>query len=829
MLSAAVGRIKNELKKFLHTEGLEREELTQLTLSVSLSHYLLPAAYDERIPCYLCRDNTVGFLFECFPKPMAGKDTISSLQGLLSSSYLPEKSSVQITLWASDYIEPFMKQFEAMRVNQQDDEKVRLWTNSMRDFIFSQKKQGTSPEIPVPIRNFRLFFSFKLPYKVEEYEQKLKDIEMAYRSIRSTLEVAYFFPEPMIPEQYLKMNYLLLNPAHSRKHMPSYDPNAYIYNQSIYADSETAVLKRYLKYDGYYGRALTIKQYPDEVSILDNMMLFIGDIMKNEMQIICPFVLSFVAYKEGDKLRREQEQKAEFLYKQKLASSLSVKLEKKQDEARWVIEKIVEGNQLLKGFPVWWLYHEDKETLDKSIQVLKALLDIKNYRIQEEVRTMNLAMFMYGVLPMNYSYEVEVITKRGKTMFDFNAAHLSPVQSDWKGTGMPALLLKSRRGQLQSINFFDGSEGYNAIIAAQTGSGKSFITQHIVYSYYTMPSVSNIWIIDIGESYKLMCEAIGGVYLDFREDANFVINPFSYCTDVNEDMDLFISLVSKMAKPTENITDTERAVIEEAIARAFSIFGNQTNIDKIIGVLNDISDSAQEYTKKHAAETVATNLYRWGSNGAYGRYFNGQNNVDLMHKLVVLELKNLNQREDLRNVILMILFYHISKIIYIDDDRSKRKMLIFDEAWQFFDDPKIAKFIEKGYRTFRKHGSSAITITQSVNDFYKNDSTREMMFQASYWLLLKQKAESINLLKREDRIILSDYEFEVLESIRTVKGKYSEIFFITPLGRGVGRLFVPKELYWIYTSDPMDISRRTELIGKHGFEEGIKKCIEMYG
>jgi len=819
--------IKNGIMDFFKTEGLEREELSHLTLSVPLSHYLLAAAYDERIPCYLCRDNTISIIFECFPKPIAGKDTISVLQGLFSSLHLREQSSIQITLWASDYIEPFIRQFESMR-GIIEDEKVGVWVESMKNFYLSQKTQGTSSDVPVPIRNFRLFFSFKLPYSVDNYEEKLKDIEVAYRSIRSTLEVAYFFPEPLTPEQYLRVLYLMINPKHSRDFMPTYDIEEYIYKQAVYADTETYVQKRYLKFDDTYGRAVTIKQYPEEVSITDNLLLFIGDVMKNEMQILCPFVLTMTIYKESDKLRRAQEQKAEFLYKQKLASSLSVKLEKKQEEARWVIEKLIEGNQLMKGFLTWWFYHEDKEIVDKSIQVVKALLESRNYRLQEEVRTMNLALFLYGVLPMNSSYESEIIIKRGKTMFDFNAAHLSPVQSDWKGTGMPALLMKSRRGQLQSINIFDGSEGFNAIIAAQTGSGKSFITQHIIYSYYTMPNVSNIWIIDIGESYKLMCESVGGVYLDFREDANFVINPFSHCDDVNEDMDLFVSLISKMSKPQDNVTDTEKAVIEESIIKAYELNGKKTNIDKIIDVLNEISETAQEYPKRHAAEVISTNLFRWGSTGAYGKYFNGENNIDLFHKLVVLELRNLNQREDLRNVVLMILFYHISKIIYVDDDRTKRKMLILDEAWQFFDDPKIAKFIEKGYRSFRKHGSSAITITQSINDFYKNDSTREMMFQASYWLLLKQKAESINLLKKEERIALSDYEYEILESIRTIKGKYSEIFFITPLGRGVSRLFVPKELYWIYTSDPTDIARRNELINRYGFKEGIKKCIEKF-
>lgn len=823
-------KAKERLKGFFKTDGIEKEALNNLILSVPLSEYLMPAAYDERIPCYLNRDNTISFLFECFPKPMAGKDTISVLQGIYSSSYLPERSCIQVTLWASDYIEPFLKQFDNLRLSSSEQEEVsKLWLNSVKEYYISQKLQGTSMEVPVPIRNFRLFFSFKLPYSVEEYENKLSDIEMIYRSIKSSLDVGYFFPEPMTPEQYLRVAYLMLNPSHSRDYIPNYDENEYIYKQEIYADTETEVYNHFVKYDNYYGKGITIKQFPEEVSILDNMTLFIGDILKNEVQIICPFIVNLTIFKEGDKLKRIQQQKAEFLYKQRLVSSMSVKLEKKQDEARWMIEKMVEGNQLLKGYISWWMYHTDLEILSKSVQALKSLLDTKGYRIQEEIKTMNLIMLLYNALPMNYTYEIDIIAKRGRTMFDFNAAHLSPVQSDWKGTGMPALLFKSRRGQLQCVNFFDGSEGYNAIIAAQTGSGKSFVTQHIVYSYYTMPSVSNIWIVDIGESYKLMCEVIGGVYLDFREDSNFVINPFSFCNDVKEDMDLFISLISKMAKPTENITDTEKAVIEEAIFKAFSLYGNETNIDKIITILYELAETANEFPKKHSAETLATNLFRWGSEGAYGKYFNGQNNIDLFYKLVVLELKNLNHKEDLRNVVLMVLFYYISKIIYIDDDRTKRKMLIFDEAWQFFDDPKIAKFIEKGYRTFRKHGSSAITITQSINDFYKNESTREMMFQASYWLLLKQKAESINYIKNEERIVLSDYEFEMLESIRTVKGKYSEIFFITPLGRGVGRLFVPREIYWIYTTDPTEVGRRTELVAKYGLEEGIKKCIEIYG
>ena len=198
-----------------------------------------------------------------------------------------------------------------------------------------------------------------------------------------------------------------------------------------------------------------------------------------------------------------------------------------------------------------------------------------------------------------------------------------------------------------------------------------------------MPSTSNIWIIDIGGSYKRICENVDGVYLDFREDSDIVVNPFSDCDNLSEDMDLLKSLISKMAKPTERVTDTETSVIEEAIKNAYLKYERKTNIDRIIEALREMSDG-KDPIKGKACDTIATNLFRWGSDGVFGKFFNGQNNVDLDHRFIVLELKNLSRREDLRNVILMVLFYHIQKVVYMDDDRSKRKLLIFDEAWQFF-------------------------------------------------------------------------------------------------------------------------------------------------
>ncbi len=52
-------------------------------------------------------------------------------------------------------------------------------------------------------------------------------------------------------------------------------------------------------------------------------------------------------------------------------------------------------------------------------------------------------------------------------------------------------------------------------------------------------------------------------------------------------------------------------------------------------------------------------------------------------------------------------------------ERDRRKIVFIDEAWDLLTQGDVGKFIETGYRRFRKkYGGSAVTVTQSVNDLY---------------------------------------------------------------------------------------------------------------
>jgi conjugal transfer ATP-binding protein TraC len=64
-------------------------------------------------------------------------------------------------------------------------------------------------------------------------------------------------------------------------------------------------------------------------------------------------------------------------------------------------------------------------------------------------------------------------------------------------------------------------------------------------------------------------------------------------------------------------------------------------------------------------------------------------------------------------------------VMYLGD-RAEPKLVVIDEAWDLLTQGDVAKFIETGYRRFRKYGGAAVTVTQSLNDLYSNPTGRSL-------------------------------------------------------------------------------------------------------
>jgi len=89
---------------------------------------------------------------------------------------------------------------------------------------------------------------------------------------------------------------------------------------------------------------------------------------------------------------------------------------------------------------------------------------------------------------------------------------------------------------------------------------------------------------------------------------------------------------------------------------------------------------------------IGTQLYPFTSEGGYGRYFKKGNNVSFKNKFTVLELDELQGKKHLRQVILLQLILQIQHDVYLGD-RSRKKIVVVDEAWDLLKEGEVASFI----------------------------------------------------------------------------------------------------------------------------------------
>jgi len=265
---------------------------------------------------------------------------------------------------------------------------------------------------------------------------------------------------------------------------------------------------------------------------------------------------------------------------------------------------------------------------------------------------------------------------------------------------------------------------------------------------------------------------------------------------------MIIGLVSAMAAPTQPLSDFQTATLKEVFRGIWDEKHQKMLVD-------DIAEELMKSEDRRVRD-IGVQLYPFTKDGAYGKYFHGENNVSFQRDFSVLELEELKGRKHLQQVVLLQLIYQIQQDMYLGD-RNRPKIVIIDEAWSLLTDGDVGKFIEHGYRRFRKYGGAAVVITQSVTDLYDTPTGRAIAENSANMYLLGQKPEAIATLERDERLPIGPGGYTMLKTVHTEVGAYSEIFFLTGYGAGIGRLIVDKYHQLLYSTHPTDVQAISDL------------------
>lgn len=844
-----------------------------------------PLAVDNEKKIFFCDDNTLSFCYECQPLSGGGDKELEKLGQLFSQNF-PADTTFSFLLFRSPDIQREINAAERIRFNFNHPLLTPIFharQSFLKEFtlkdIVTTTKTGAMFNIGRVV-DVKLIISVKMPFSGERPSEQFQQETVDWSTkIYSSLRAIGFAPHQMDADDYVRFLNVFLN-WRSDATWRSSITGLWEKDKPIPAqvfDPETGVFmanKDYIKLgDNTYVKMMSAKKMPD-VTYFGNAIQYVGDLSGNNGGIHANYaVCCNVIFPDPNKMKDALSKKRTWANNQAYGPLLKFdpmlgEIKKSFDT---IYESMMNGGRPIKtSFHVVLFGKDEKDIQGLGSQAASFWSD-QHFTLKEDTYVM-LPMFR-NCLPMCCDRLAIKELWRYKTMTSAEAPAILPLFGESKGSGTPHIQLISRNGQLMNVSLHDSSTNQNAVIAAESGSGKSFLLNEIVLDY--MSEGAKVWIIDAGKSYKKICEALGGDFVEFSDRSKLSLNPFDTVVDWNNEEDQMVNLVSTMASMQGNLDDYQIAALkghmhrlwEEdyqkrvesakgAIEQIDTEYDNKveqakkvdaTNAQNIINELENarelakfralpppqlsIDDVANACVSDndHRVQDVGVQLGSFTSNSSYGRFFAGRNNANFNNDLTVLELDELQGRRHLRQVVLLQLISQIQREIFLGE-RNRKKLVIIDEAWDLLKEGEVASFMEGAYRKFRKYGGSAIIATQSAGDLIGTSAGVAIQNNSANTFYLGQKATTLEQLRKANTLVMEDWAFNLLKSVRTEAGVYSEIYFQQGPIQAVGRLVVSEYQKLLYSTHPDDVNaiKQYQVQGL-SVDEAIKQILKDRG
>jgi conjugal transfer ATP-binding protein TraC len=755
-------------------------------------------------------EHAIGFCIETLPQTGANDEMEKVLASLFVSC--PPGTGIQVSLYGSPHILPTLlknqanllpaSEFDHGRGRRIDSAPSRQYLRHLARRRIDHYLKGTSESIfghqTYLLRDFRSIISVVLPLDPE----LPADVDEALRireSIHATLKSAHLPGHDWGPDELL--NFVADFFDHSRlfsgavRPIPDVECRLPLRKQISNIEIASRVGDgdiRFRKAGGEESvlQLFSVRQYPRYFR-LSGMNYLIGDPYQLALSMPCPFIITMGAVALDYESARTRAQMKAARATQSAGSYLAHFQPDLQERKRdWdMVLKTFDSGRTVVG-----MYHQ----VCLVVACGRCLAErtfcscrVACPRVRSDQGLLSAASGLASTLPMTLTPALQGDLKqfgRISTKTADNAVMTSPLIAEWKGTPTPVMTLFGRRGQIVGFDLFDNTGGnFNFAVAALSGSGKSVFVNEMTYRY--LGAGAKVWIIDVGRSYKNLCELIDGEFIEFSDERQNTIclNPFSMIIDINADMEMVLPLLAQMASPSESLDNYSYTALGSAIKRVWDAKGRAATITDIYELLQT-GRLSNEGEYERDLSRLATALEPYTRHGVYASYFEGDANIQFDKDFVVLELEELKSKKDLQSVVMQLIMYRITQEMY--RDRSRRKLVIIDESWDLMGTGASGGFIEAGYRRARKYGGSFGTITQSVDDYYKNEATKAAINNADWLFLLRQKPENIERLGKEGKLSLDEWLKRQLGSVSTEHGYYSEIYIHSPMGSGLGRLIL---------------------------------------
>jgi conjugation system TraG family ATPase len=369
-----------------------------------------------------------------------------------------------------------------------------------------------------------------------------------------------------------------------------------------------------------------------------------------------------------------------------------------------------------------------------------------------------------------------------------------------------------------------------------SGSGKSFLTNHIMRSYFEQGA--HVVIIDIGHSYKGLCQLVDGYYFTYSEHDPIAFNPFYLgegdVLDTEKRESIKTLLLALWKKDDEPYRRSEYVAISNALTLYYGFLDAHKDVfpgfnsfyeflmSEYLQVLEDGKVKEKDFDV--ANFLFVLNPYYRG--GEFDYLLNASENLDLLHeRFIVFELDNVKDHPILFPVVTLVIMEMIlSKMRKL---QGVRKVVLIEEAWKAIAKEGMAEYVQYLFKTMRKFFGEPIVVTQEIEDVISSPIVKNAIINNSDCKILMDQSKFQNKFELIQELLgLTDKDKALILSVNKAndpKRKYKECAIILGTGHTkVYRVEVSLEEYYTYTTEEKEKVLVAKYVRKYGsMQKGI--------
>lgn len=384
----------------------------------------------------------------------------------------------------------------------------------------------------------------------------------------------------------------------------------------------------------------------------------------------------------------------------------------------------------------------------------------------------------------------------------------------------------------------------NKFILGPSGSGKSFFTNHMVRSYYEQGT--HVVLVDVGHSYKGLCDMVNGYYFTYSEKNPIRFNPFFIgegdSLDTEKKESIKTLLLALWKKDDEAFKRSEYVALSNAITGYYEFLKNNPAVFACFDSFYDFLQDSYKKTlrdegvkeKDFDVDNFLYVLRPYYRGGEFDYLLNATENLNLLQeRFIVFELDEIKDHPILFPVVTIIIMeVFINKMRKL---KGIRKIILIEEAWKALMKEGFAEYIRYLFKTVRKFFGEAIVVTQEVEDIISspvvkqaiinNSDCKILLDQSKYQNKFDQIQELLGLTEKEKALVLS------VNKANDPARKYKEVFI--SLGGMLSKVYrteVSPEEYYAYSTEQTEKVKVAEYAAKFGsIEKGLAAMVTDLG